>query len=73
MNLYNHLKTILLRWTGLFLRFVVLERNLTKCECNCLDYCDGVQFGIYVYVTAHSHSLSNQPTRNIHSQCIILH
>jgi len=31
-----------------FLSFVVVERNLTKCECSCLEYCDAVQFGIHV-------------------------
>jgi len=36
-----------LDWT-VFLHFVVEERNLTKCECSCLEYCDAVQLGIHV-------------------------
>ena len=51
-----------------------------ECEGNCLRWCDAVHFGKHVYVTAHSHPLSNKTTRrhmlqdsNLHSHCIILH
>ena len=64
----------------MLLRNIVMERYLTKCEINCLGWCDAKQFGRHVYVTAQIWYMSIKITRlhvkegsNIHTQCIAVY